>query len=527
MLSVSAPIWLAGLAVIPLIWWLHRLGDTDAAAPVSAAFLFHSQADEVKTSHALPRANPLWILRATLLSLLVLALARLTWTLDSERHITVWFDDSLSMHAHEDQRPRTAIAARKLSAALDEADPAKVQILLLSDHRLQFDASAVAGEPRAAAIARWTESHKPGSPQIPFTLPRETENWLVSDGADRRVNTWMDDAVFSRTIAVGSETENAAITAIMARRSLQQTALQHGSVRVRNLGAADSKRSLTVRADGQVILNEDLEISPGGVIYSSFLVPADTALVAARLLPGDALALDDTLEIALDGLQPVVVDFDSRCGSRFGGALNANPGLELRAGTEREAALTVRCAPSPEPSAIPSISVHPAIDYQTVTGPVHWHHPAPGLSDASLDPSWLQINPDSARPPSDLTLLSSPDMGLSLIDAQAGAIDVFLDFEFAPLTERLEYPLLVNALVELALARPVLDPVVRATRNLAESRIARQPEPGIIASPAAVAHSKTDMTPYLLILATLLLLADVLISLPGGTLRGRASRGAA
>jgi len=35
------------------------------------------------------------------------------------------------------------------------------------------------------------------------------------------------------------------------------------------------------------------------------------------------------------------------------------------------------------------------------------------------------------------------------------------------------------------------------------------------------------MTPYLLVLATLLLLADVLISLPGGTLRGRASRGAA
>jgi len=302
MLSVAAPIWLTGLAVIPLIWWLHRLGDRDAAPPVSAAFLFYTQADETKTSHTLPRANPLWILRATLLSLLVLALTRLTWTLDSERHITVWFDDSLSMHAHEDERPRTAIAARKLGAALDEADPAKVQIRLLSDHRLQFDASALAGEPRAAAIARWADSHRPGSPQIPFTLPRVTENWLVSDGADRRVNAWMDDAVFSRTIAVGSETENAAITAIMARRSLQQTTLHHGSVRVHNLGAADSKRILSVRADGQVILNEDIEITPGGAIYRSFRVPADTALVVATLLPGDALVLDDTLEIALDGL---------------------------------------------------------------------------------------------------------------------------------------------------------------------------------------------------------------------------------
>jgi hypothetical protein len=118
-------------------------------------------------------------------------------------------------------------------------------------------------------------------------------------------------------------------------------------------------------------------------------------------------------------------------------------------------------------------------------------------------------------------------MGLSLIDAQAGAIDVFLDFESAPIVERLEYPLLVNALVELALARPVLDPVVRATRNLAESRIARLPESGSINSPAAVMHTRTDLTPHLLVLATLLLLADILISLPAGTLRGRVSRGAA
>ncbi len=527
MLSLAAPIWLAGLAVIPLIWWLHRLGDPDVAAPVSAAFLFHTHADETKTSHALPRANPLWILRATLLSLLVLALARLTLTLDPERHITIWFDDSISMHAHEDEGPRTVIAAQKLGAALDDAEPAKVQIRLLSDHRKQFDASALAGEPRAAAIVRWVDSHRPGRPQIPFTLPAETENWLVSDSADRQVNAWMDDAAFSRAIAVGSETENAAITAIMARRSLQQTKLHHGSVRVHNLGAADSKRSLTVRADGRVILNEDIEITPGGAVYRSFNVPADTALVAARLLPGDALALDDTLEIALNGLRPVVVDFDSRCGSRLGGALNANPGLELRAGTERETALTVRCAPSPGPSRAPSISLHTTIDYRTVTGPVQWHRPVPGLNGISLDPAGLLINSDSARPPSDLTLLSSPDMGLSLIDAQAGVIDVFLDFESAPIVERLEYPLLVNALVELALARPVLDPVVHATRNLAESRIARQPEAGIIASPAPVMHTRTDMTPYLLFLATLLLLADVLISLPAGTLRGRASRGAA
>jgi len=114
-------------------------------------------------------------------------------------------------------------------------------------------------------------------------------------------------------------------------------------------------------------------------------------------------------------------------------------------------------------------------------------------------------------------------MGLSLINARPGAIDVFVDLEYASIAERLEYPLLVNALVELALARPLLDPVVRATRSVEESRIARKPIPAI--RPLAVTEmpATTDLTPILIVLAMLLLLADVLISLPAGTIRRETS----
>jgi hypothetical protein len=523
-LSVATPIWLLGLAVIPLVWWLHRLGDPDAAVPVSAAFLFYGQADETNTRHRLPRANPLWILRAALLSLLVLALAGLSLPRNPERHLTVWFDDSLSMRASEAGLSRTAIAARRLGEALDEADPTTVRVRALGDHRREFDVSAPAGESRIAAIAGWAETLDPGTPEIPFALPPETEHWLVSDGADQQVNAWIGDARFSRRIAVGSATENAAVTALMARRALPRSELPYGSVRVRNLGAADNRRTLTVRADGEIILDEDVSITPGGSIVRSFRLPADAARVVARLRPDDALALDDTLEIALDGLRPVVVDFDDRCGSHFRSALSANPGLDVRAGSGGETALTVRCAPSPDPPPPPSISVHTAIDYQPATGPAQWHRAVPELSGMSLDPSWLLLNPESAPPLSDQTLLSSPGTGLSLIDLQAGAIDVFLNFVSAPLVERPEYPLLVNALVELALERPVLDPVIRTARTPAESRIARQPEPGHSASPAPVEQAGADLTPHLVGLALLLLLADVLVSLPAGARAGRASR---
>jgi hypothetical protein len=526
-LSITTPIWLLGLAVIPLVWWLHRLGDPDAAAPVSAAFLFRAHADETNASRTLPRAHPVWILRAALLSLLVLALAGLNWPRSPERHITVWLDDSVSMQAQEAGLPRTAIAAQTLGAALEAAGPATVQVRALSDHRRQFDATALAGEQLIEAVFRRADSDEPRSPRIPLILPREREHWVVSDGADQRINAWTNDTAMLRSIAVGSKTENAAVTAIMARRALQDAALLFGAVRVHNLGAAETTRTLSVRADGRVIFNEDMAIGPGDSIYRDFRAPADTGSLVAELAPADALTLDDTLEIALDALRPLTVDFDSRCGSHFRRAIDAHPGLQFRAGTERPTALTVRCAPSPGPSAAPSISVHTAIDYRPLTEEVQWRRSVPGLSGMSLHPSWLRIAPASAPPQSHLTLLGSPAAGLSLIDAQSGSVDVFLDLEWAPLVERPVYPLLVNALAELALARPVLDPVIRVARDPAESRIAPQPAAGGSPPSATVTQARTDLTGYLLLLATALLVADLLISLPVGARAGKASRGIA
>ena len=285
MLSIASPVWLAGLAVIPLIWWLHRLGEAGAAFPVSAVFLFRTPVAEEETQQEQPRANPLWILRAALLAALLLALAGLHWPHDAERHITVWFDNSLSMRVHEDAEPRSAMAARSLAAALEGVQPTQVRIRALSDHRIQLDLSEMDSERRATAIVEWEGSRSPGRPQIPFALVQATENWLLSDGADRRVNAWVDDTALARTIMVGSASENAAVTAITARRALQQNALFYAAVRIHGLGEADSKRTLVVRADDQVILREDITVAAGGMAHRSFRVPTDAAGLTASLIP--------------------------------------------------------------------------------------------------------------------------------------------------------------------------------------------------------------------------------------------------
>jgi hypothetical protein len=143
---------------------------------------------------------------------------------------------------------------------------------------------------------------------------------------------------------------------------------------------------------------------------------------------------------------------------------------------------------------------------------LRWHRPIPGLSDLPLERMPLLVNTEAARAPSEFTLLSASESQLSLLDLQAGSLNVFMDVQSGSIAEASLYPLLVNALVELALDRDVLDPVVRTERQRGDSSIARQtlPEPAV--APTDGTTAGTDLAPYCVALALLLLVADILLS---------------
>jgi len=526
MVDFLVPAWLIGLIVIPVVWWVHRQGEPEAAVDVSAAFLFAAPAGEPETGHALPPANPLWMLRAALLGLLLLALAEPLWT-QTQRHITVWFDDSLSMRAEEANGIRYAVAARRLDAALAEAGVTEAQICSLSGLREPLAVAMPAGPERVAIIERWAASGATGSLRMPVALPQNRENWLVSDGADSRLGPWLDDMPLANIIAVGTETENVAITKLMGRRSLQQDDGLEISVLVHNLGLQEADRSLGLEVGGDLLRSQELRIAAGDVVHLDFQVPARSDGVVASLSPGDALAQDDTLEISLNGLQPVVVGVDSQCGSHLGAALRAHPGLDVRTVSERNQELSVHCGRSPAPSSGSSIFVAVGGDSVPVTGRLRWHRPISGLSDLPLDRMPLRVNTESARAPSEFTLLSALEPRLSLLDLQAGSLSVFMDVQSGSIAESSQYPLLVNALVELALGRAVLDPVSRTERQLGESSIARQalPEPAV--APSVATAAGTDLAPYLVALAILLLVADILLSSGLGSSSRLGARGRA
>lgn len=526
MVDFLVPAWLTGLIVIPIVWWVHRRGEPEGAANVSAAFLFAAPAGESETGHSLPPANPLWILRATLLGLLVLALAQPLWT-RPVRHITVWFDDSLSMRAEEADGMRYAVGARSLDAALAEVGATDARLRSLTGLREPLAVGASAGPERVAAIERWAASGVTGSLRMPVAFPRTTENWLVSDGADARLGRWLAEAPLAHIITVGAETENVAITRLMGRRSLQQDNVLEISVLVQNLGVQATDRTLGLQVGGRLLRSEDVRIAAGEVTHRGFQVPAGSADVIAWLSPEDALIQDDKLELNLDALRPVVVGLDARCGSRLGAALRANPGLEVRSATARDRSLAVDCSGSPTPSSLPSLFVADGDDFVPVTSRLRWHRSIPGLSELPLEQMPLRVNAESARAPSDITLLSALEPQLSLLDLQAGSLNVFMDMQSGSIAEDSRYPLLVNALVELAMGRAVLDPVVRTERHPGDSSIARQTLPEPTAAPTVDTTAGTELTPYLLALAVFLLVADILLSLGLGSASRLGARGRA
>jgi len=164
MLSLSSPLWLLALLVLPLVWWLHRFHEHDQAYQVAALFLWASSDDGEEQRGLAREAEPIWLLRALTASLLVLALCGPQWAGRDTGGLTVWIDDSRSMFSLERGIPRMQQALTDLEQLLAErrfssillrslAAPGQALVLELPEElawrgQLRAWASAPRGEPK-------------------------------------------------------------------------------------------------------------------------------------------------------------------------------------------------------------------------------------------------------------------------------------------------------------------------------------------------------------------------------------------
>jgi len=185
LLTLTAPLWLLGLALLPAIRWLHRGGPHRRALSVSHLGLWRGAAATGAATGERRPPDPAWRRRALLAALFVLALAGPQWSEQGVR-ITLWIDDSLSMLTREPQGTRLVQGWRLARSLLAEVPNADVEVRTLGDPWHSY------GAPSDAAVAATIAAagrREPGAPPAALLSARD-QHWLITDGADVSLFDW-------------------------------------------------------------------------------------------------------------------------------------------------------------------------------------------------------------------------------------------------------------------------------------------------------------------------------------------------
>jgi hypothetical protein len=505
MVTLSSPLWLLGLAIIPVIRWLHRFRERGPEREVSALFLWRAGAASDTAGRTQQDPDPRWRLRAAVAAAIVLALAEPRLRTEATRPIDVWVDDSISMYALEASETRMRAALRELLRALPRAARG-VRLHSLADPASSLDLDRSRGDDSFTALAGWAAQPRGAPlPPPPATLDPDRAHWLITDGADAAVNAWAERAPLSRVIEVGTRADNVAVTRVAARLSLASPDTADVLVSAHNAGPHLETRQLALAAGGEPVGRWSLRLEPGARAAHRIGIPLAAATrLQATLTPADALPNDDTLALALADLQPIRMRLEGRCPSALLAALQAHPRLaNAREISERE--LTIACGPESEAMTPPAILIHAPHTARAAGAPL-----SAAIELPALDPAWL-IG-EYAQPVSEgfSEILRGPN-GV-LIEATATpprVVHVYLDLANAAFARQPEYPALLDRLVGYALNRETLDAVASAERAPSESRIASLTVPSPRWPGADRVRDSADLSVYAALLAALLLLADI------------------
>ncbi len=525
MLEWASPIWLSGIGLLPLVWWLHRFQGAERSRTVSALFLWRAAAAAQSPGTRRNPPDPLWRLRAAILALLFLGAAGPHWSTPA-RNITLWFDDSLSMWALENGEPRHRLATRALLDALDQipAGDVVMRSLLAPGRSLRLETGARERWPQR--IAAWLQpvTTQPRLP-APRLLQSSREHWLVTDGARADVDAWLQHAPVSRILPVGASTENVALERLALRPSLQAVDRARGVLVITNHGRQPAQREVLLRAGDRTVLHREVSLAARETRNLDFVLDGrDAGAIYAHITPPDALPVDDELRIARYPPAAATVAVYGDCGRHLRAALAAHPGLQPVAAAEPSALAVICGAGGPAAPARAVLRFSSPADAQPVAVEPAWDPRAGMLQQLQLPSSALRFAGPHAAPTAmkarhEVPLLLAGEAPLIIESPGERRIDVRLDVEASPWVRTAAYPALIAGLVERLIDPALLDGIATAVHPPGGSQIAPRALPWpALHPPAAAAVHRLDLAPYLIALGCLLLLFDILRrGAPGGS----------
>jgi hypothetical protein len=291
---------LATVVVLPPIIALYMLRMRRREQRISSTFLWRDLAREpvAQTPWQRLRQQPLLWLQLAVALVLVFALARPYLAVPgvASAHLILVLDHSASMAVAEAEGTRLALAQRQARELVDQGlIGGRVTLITIGDAlRIPLTDSSDRRALRAAidALQPLGGSDLRQALSVAAALAaraRGSEIAIISDGNVRLPEAFVAP-VTTQFFPVGTRGDNVAITTL----ALDPGATgQQAYIQLQNHGPQAVERRLELWCDGRLTRAIDVTIAAGAEHVERFELDLTVATIEARLVGGDALALDD------------------------------------------------------------------------------------------------------------------------------------------------------------------------------------------------------------------------------------------
>lgn len=518
-MTLATPAWLLGLLLVPVLWYLHRSGPILRRHPVASLDLWQDESARAAQAGERRPPDPAWLRRAAILSLLCIALAEPQWQRPAAR-VTLWVDDSLSMLTLEDGETRLDRGLRLAQAALRESAVRDVIVRPLSNPTRAY---GPVGTTTTQALRSNAGTHEP-RPPAPDALARGRAHWLVTDGADDEVNSWLGNANVERVIQVASTARNVGIARVTVRPQPADQDAAAIQVLLRNGGSEPESRIVEVSAGQGILASRPVALGPGASVTLQQVVPLPMQQLTVRLVPADALPQDDHAVVDGAPLTMIAVHVDPSCPVEVARSIGAHPALRVT--TSRDAGLIVDCGSAWTGRVpVPRMVLRQGPPEQFDASSLLWSQAAAGAPPLVASFPLRTRGRLDAPHPADAVLLAAGDV--PLVIRRAGiprTVETTLDLGAAELQGTDTVPLLFAFLADAALDASLLD----RSAGLARGDNASQVEPRAVleAQRRSLDTTRDDEAPFVwpFVLLAVALLAWDALSLARRWLRDHGTR---
>jgi hypothetical protein len=289
------PTALLGLLALPLLLVPYLIRKKPRRLVFSSLLLF-MEAGIPASGRPWGRINlpPIFFLQLLLLALLILAISEPVFSV-RPTNIAIVLDNSASMQALEDGKPRLSLAKESASSVIGELGAGGTVDLYVTTPRLTKVRAAPLDPVEAKAAVGAITALDLGDPSIDYDkvlsqLAREHRYervYLVTDHPAR------GQTPTSRVITVGRAQHNLAVTGFEIHRASLVNARLEASAKIANFSDRDEKIRVVLKGSGTTLASRELTVGTDKTATVSFEGFAEQPSYEAAIEARDALPLDN------------------------------------------------------------------------------------------------------------------------------------------------------------------------------------------------------------------------------------------